>query len=119
MSAHPASGPAGPGNRRRSGPCLARLALAFALALGCALPSAAPAAAEEPPQGEQSPGELAREGADRLLRALEGLIRLIPQYEAPELNDEGDIIIRRKRPGQDPAPVPKPRPKPEVDETET
>jgi hypothetical protein len=33
----------------------------------------------------------------RLMRALEAFIDMIPQYEMPEINENGDIIIRRKR----------------------
>ena len=54
------------------------------------------AAAEEPSESE-TPSELALEGVERLMRALEALIDSIPQYEMPEINEHGDIIIRRKR----------------------
>ena len=65
-----------------------------------------PAGAEEPAE-EPAPGELAREGVARLLQALEVFIEMIPQYEMPELNENGDIIIRRKRDqGEDPAAEP-------------
>ena len=47
--------------------------------------------------GDDSASELAREGVETLLRALEALIDEIPLYEMPELNEDGDIIIRRKR----------------------
>ena len=73
------------------------LAAALVLASPFAAPGVvAPAAAEE--SGElEDPGELARDGVERLLRALEALIHSIPQYELPEINEHGDIIIRRKR----------------------
>ena len=64
-------------------------ALAFALL-------AAPALAEEPSE-EEAPGALAREGVERLMRALNAFIEMIPQYEMPEIDENGDIIIRRKR----------------------
>ena len=41
--------------------------------------------------------EMAREGMERIMRALEMLMGSIPQYELPEVKDNGDIIIRRKR----------------------
>ncbi len=41
--------------------------------------------------------ELARESIEKLLRAMELMLDSIPQYEAPEITEEGDIIIRRKR----------------------
>jgi len=47
--------------------------------------------------GEDTPSELAREGVERMLRALNLFIEMIPQYELPEVLENGDIIIRRKR----------------------
>ncbi len=67
-----------------------------AIGLSVALTLATPAAAEEPSVGE-GPGELAREGIERLMQSLEAFIDMIPQYEMPEINENGDIIIRRKR----------------------
>ncbi len=74
-------------------------ALALCAALAVAAPP--PVLAEEPPEGEK-PGELAREGVERLMQALEAFIEMIPQYEMPVINEHGDIIIRRKRPGDPP-----------------
>lgn len=57
----------------------------------------------------RSPGALAAEGLDKLFQALDLFIRSIPQYEPPEITEDGDIIIRRKRgPDADlpPEPVP-------------
>lgn len=82
--------------------------VAAGLSLGLFYPVPAPAAEH----GEQRPEELAREGMERLLRAIELMIEMIPQYEMPEVLDNGDIIIRRKRPGRD-------EPEPEFEETET
>lgn len=61
-------------------------ALVAALLLG-----AAPARADDP---------LARaeEGMRQILTALQLLIASIPQYEMPEVLDNGDIIIRRVQP---------------------
>lgn len=39
-----------------------------------------------------------RDGADKVMRALDLMIRSIPQYAAPEMRENGDIIIRRKHP---------------------
>ena len=47
---------------------------------------------------EEDPKELARQGMERMLRAIELMIEMIPQYEMPEVLENGDIIIRRKRP---------------------
>ena len=41
--------------------------------------------------------DMAREAIEQLLRALELMIQSIPQYEMPEIEENGDIIIRRKR----------------------
>jgi len=41
--------------------------------------------------------DMAREGMERIMRALEMFMDSIPQYELPEVNEHGDIIIRRKR----------------------
>ena len=41
--------------------------------------------------------EMARGAIEQLMRALELMIDSIPQYEMPEINEHGDIIIRRKR----------------------
>jgi hypothetical protein len=54
--------------------------------------------------------DMAREAIEQLMRALELMIDSIPQYEMPEINEDGDIIIRRKRRT--------PRPEPGVPEVE-
>ena len=66
------------------------LALALVLCLGFASPALA---AEE----DNDPAEMAREGIERFMGALELFIDAIPLYEAPFINEHGDIIIRRKR----------------------
>ncbi len=52
-------------------------------------------------QQDDSPSEAARdlalESIEKLMQAMELLLESIPQYEAPEINEDGDIIIRRKR----------------------
>ena len=45
--------------------------------------------------------ELAQEGLDRLMLALEAMLEAIPQYELPEVLENGDIIIRRVQPDPD------------------
>lgn len=42
--------------------------------------------------------ELAHEGIKNLMQALQLMIEHIPQYELPVLNENGDIIIKRKYP---------------------
>jgi hypothetical protein len=82
--------------------------------------------AQERPLGPGVEGaeELAREAVQRLLQALELLLLSIPQYEAPVLNDNGDIVIRRRRPGPKADPEREPpddpdRPAEEMEPTET
>ncbi len=71
-------------------------AVLLALALGFAAgPDAGPARAAG--ASEEDPEELMREGVERMLRAIELMIEMIPQYEPPEVTEDGDIIIRRKR----------------------
>jgi hypothetical protein len=75
-----------------------RISLAAAvIAAFATLAGPLPAVAAE---GE-TPSELAREGMERMLRAIELMIEMIPQYEVPEVLENGDIIIRRKNPRPD------------------
>lgn len=55
-------------------------------------------AAEPPPPEKGVPSELLKEGTQQILKAFELFLQAIPQYEAPEVLDNGDIIIRRKHP---------------------
>ncbi len=56
--------------------------------------------------------DMAREAIEQLMRALELMIDSIPQYEMPEIEEYGDILIRRKRR------TPRPEPGvPEIEET--
>jgi hypothetical protein len=50
------------------------------------------------PESAQAPMELAREGLEKMLQALNKMIEAVPQFEMPEMTENGDIIIRRKRP---------------------
>lgn len=80
-----------------------------------------PAAVMAEDEKETSPEELTAEAMDRLLKALELFLGSLPQYEAPYVNENGDIIIKRKHPqdGEDlPTPEEKPAP-PETDSTTT
>lgn len=56
---------------------------------------AQPALADEK---NDNPEGMAMEGITKLMDALGAFIASIPQYEAPVLNENGDIIIRRKNP---------------------
>ncbi len=67
--------------------------------------AAAPAGAQErnpPPDPREKAEEAFRDGARIIMRALQLFLESVPQYEAPEVLDNGDIIIRRKR--RDPRP---------------
>lgn len=69
--------------------------------------TAAPAWAE--PRTEKDSHALANDGIQSLLKAMEMMLLAIPQYEAPTVNENGDIIIRRKNPppkADQPAPQP-------------
>ena len=66
------------------------------LALGVALPLlAGPVAAQDKPDGLD---ETARRAIEALVEAMRSVVAKIPMYEAPEILENGDIIIRRKRP---------------------
>lgn len=85
--------------------------------LACCLALALPPVvrAQEATPGEpqpDSPSEMAREGLEQMLRALRLLVQSIPQYELPEVLENGDIIIRRKHPEPEGG-------EPEIDETAT
>ena len=95
-------------------------ALALVLSVVVPVSLTAPATAEEEYRDgtpEASPGELAAEAMEKLMKALDLLIGSIPQYEAPYVNENGDIIIRRKH--GDGLTVPKDRPVPPTGGPET
>lgn len=72
----------------------------------------AASADKEPPAPAEpaAPGELARQGLAKMLQALEKLIESVPQFQMPEINENGDIILRRKRPDAPVPPAPAPSP---------
>lgn len=62
----------------------------------------ASAARSEEPEAEGGEAErLLGEGAATMLQALELLLKTVPQYAAPEVMPNGDIIIRRLHPEED------------------
>lgn len=83
--------------------------LAYALTLSAALAAAnSPAMAQTapPPSAqEQTPESLLRSGIENLLRALGLALQNLPQYEMPQINEYGDIVIRRVNPTK-PRPLP-------------
>ncbi len=80
----------------RKGDAIRKTATAAVLAALLALAPATGRADEHPTARAE---QLLREATENLMRALETLLLAIPLYEMPEVNDDGDIIIRRKRPG--------------------
>jgi hypothetical protein len=68
----------------------------FALSLVIALPVMSENLhdAQTPPP-QQNPEEMIEGGMKMILNALEILLKSIPQYQAPEVLENGDIIIRR------------------------
>jgi hypothetical protein len=77
--------------------------MAAALAAGLAAAAlAGPVLAQSPtpPPGPQTeePSALAREAIEKMMRALSIVIENLPQYALPEMNERGDIIIRRLNP---------------------
>ena len=46
----------------------------------------------------ETPSEMIGEATRTILKAFELMMRSIPQDEVPEILENGDIIIRRKRP---------------------
>ncbi|MEX2617208.1 MAG: hypothetical protein WD767_14020 [Alphaproteobacteria bacterium] len=68
-----------------------------AVMLAAVLLAGSPAlAADESPK--KDPQALVSEGMQNLMQAMEMLLLSIPQFEAPFMNENGDIIIRRKNP---------------------
>jgi hypothetical protein len=86
-----------------------RLCPALLLA-GLLLPAAGHAV-RAAPDGELSPGErfdrgmqqaqkLFEQGLETMVGSVQELLRAIPRYELPQVNEHGDIIIRRKPPSE-------------------
>ncbi len=55
-----------------------------------------------PPSGMETPSELLKDATRGILKAMGLFLQSIPQYEAPEILENGDIIIRRKNPPPEP-----------------
>jgi hypothetical protein len=72
------------------------VALAFALSLAAAPLQADPLARAGDPEGKAQ--QEFKEGIDKIMRAFQMMLRAMPQYAAPEILENGDIIIRRRPP---------------------
>lgn len=81
-----------------------RLLAAAVLVLSLANGPVVAAEAPPPPSAQERAEKALKEGVAHIMRALEMLIQSVPIYEMPEVLDNGDIIIRRKRPGPKDAP---------------
>lgn len=64
-----------------------------AAALAAVMALSTPVAAEEDEPAD--PGAQAREGAEQILNALRGLLRMMPRYGMPRVEEDGDIVIPR------------------------
>jgi hypothetical protein len=67
------------------------LTLVTALTLAIA---AQPAAAQDE-ESQDTPGEMAREGVEQLMNAIETFVHSLPMYGAPRIDEEGNIVIPR------------------------
>ena len=56
--------------------------------------------AQTPPSHQKKPEDMIEDGMKMILNALQLLLKSIPQYKAPEVLENGDIIIRRVRPSE-------------------
>ena len=56
--------------------------------------------AQTPPSRQKKPKDMIEDGMKMILNALQLLLKSIPQYKAPEVLENGDIIIRRVPPGE-------------------
>jgi hypothetical protein len=55
-------------------------------------------AAPDQPLNSENPTEVLRRATEMIMQAIDLLVANVPQYEAPKLLPNGDIIIRRKMP---------------------
>ena len=44
-------------------------------------------------------GELIRQGLEKMLGSIDSALRAMPRYELPIIDEDGNIVIRRKPPG--------------------
>ena len=78
-----------------------------------------PAVAQDQQQSLDEAERMAMDAIARMMDALGLFIDSIPQYEAPEVLPNGDIIIRRIHPESESGPELQDGEEPEVDETAT
>ena len=56
--------------------------------------------AQTPPSQQKKPEDMIEDGMKMILNALQLILKSIPQYKAPEVLENGDIIIRRVPSGE-------------------
>lgn len=99
---------------RRGGAPVGRVWTVLGAALLAVSLAAGPALAQQKRPEEQNDKkqveQAVRDSIEKVLRAIEGLIDSVPIYEMPEIQDNGDIIIRRKkRTPEEESPEPEPK----------
>ena len=92
-----------------------RAVFRFTSASVLVLALAVPALAQDTTPTTDDAQKLAVEGLSKLLNALDAFVKSVPQYAAPEVLPNGDIILRRLNPEQAPEKPKTPAP----DETHT
>ena len=55
---------------------------------------------QTPPSQQKNPEDMIEDGMRMILHALSLILKSIPQYKAPEVLENGDIIIRRVPSGE-------------------
>ncbi len=69
---------------------------------------------EDMERAQRRAEQLWREGQEKILEGVETIIKAFPRYEAPEITEDGDVIIRRK-PDPEDAPTDQPPARGEAD----
>jgi len=72
----------------------------FAAGMSMTVPAYAQSGQPNPGYDTENPQELFKGATRMALKALELLIKTLPQYEPPVVLDNGDILIKRKQPSQ-------------------
>lgn len=94
-------------------PFLVRSAAAVLVVFTLADIASLPARAQQKSPADEA-AEAASQALSRIMKALGSVMQSIPQYEAPEIQPNGDILIRRKN-----TPAPKPAEPPPKGQTNT
>ena len=81
------------------------------LALSTLMPLPVAAAPQQPETKTEKPArdkvaDALKGSLDTLIKLIDKVVKDVPQYEAPEVLDNGDIIIRRKQKADPPAETP-------------